>query len=404
MPKKIPNSAIKTVKINQPKKLRVKKKNQDKSPDLNLAKTMIFKIQKPQTENEHSVYVFNSDKKFKKDIVLKTKTKKRRFPLSLLPAKGDGIFEGIRKIVFIISFTVMVACLAFVIQYLVENYQNAQRNDYLESIYRSDLTSSDSTSRLESDGNEDDYYHLITGASKLLEINKDVAGYISIPDTEIAYPLMQGNEDNDEYLNTDIYGNSLRAGSIFLDFRCVFDNVVNGKLTEKNSDVLVVYGHNMRDESMFGSLKYYKNDPSYYEEHPIVEFNSNYVEYNYKIFGVFIADPDDKTDTFFDYWNTLNFDNKEEFSDFVNEIKRRTIINTNVDMKYGDQLLILSTCNNAVSDGRLVVAARLQRDGEDLYEGTDGSSVNDNVKMPSSYYGSKGSTYDESKFVAYDIK
>lgn len=357
-----------------------------------------------ETDEHH--YVFTSSESFDKDKITRTKTKKKKkFLRSFFPSAGDSAGEIIRKLIFIISFAVMIICVALVAQYLIENYQNEQRNTYLESVYRSSLSVSDSSSRLNDNSeNDEDYYKLITGASKLLEINKDVAGYISIPDTGIDYPLMQGKNNNDEYLKTDIYGNSLRAGSIFLDYRNVFDEIENGKPIKENSDVLVVYGHNMRDESMFGKLKYYKTDDSYYSKHPLIELNSNYREYKYKIFGIFISDPDDDTETFFDYWNTLNFNNKDEFYKFINEIKRRTIINTNVDMKYGDQLLLLSTCNNAVKDGRLVVAARLVRDGEDELSGTEASTKNTNAKMPSSYYGSKQNTYDESKFVPYEEK
>ncbi|MDD6085586.1 MAG: class B sortase [Oscillospiraceae bacterium] len=352
-------------------------------------------------------YVFKSSEKFSKDKVIKTKKQKKKSILSILfPSKGDSAGEIIRKIIFIISFAVMVVCLAFVIQYLVENYQNEKRNTYLETVYRSSLSVSNPSSRLDSNisAENENYYTLIAGASKLLEINQDVAGYISIPDTGIDYPLMQGKNDNDEYLKTDIYGNNLRAGSIFLDYRNVFDEVENGIPVKENSDCLVIYGHNMRDESMFGKLKYYKTDENYYSKHPVIELNSNYRQYKYKIFGIFISDPDDNTDTFFDYWNTLDFQDKEQYFDFINEIKRRTIVNTNVDMEYGDKILLLSTCNNAVKDGRLVVAARLVRDGEDEFAGTENSSVNENAKMPSSYYGSKKNTYDESKFVPYEEK
>lgn len=352
-------------------------------------------------------YVFKSSEKFSKDKVIKTGKQKKKSILSILfPSKGDSAGEIIRKIIFIISFAVMVVCLAFVIQYLVENYQNEKRNTYLETVYRSSLSVSNPSSRLDSNisAENENYYTLIAGASKLLEINQDVAGYISIPDTGIDYPLMQGKNDNDEYLKTDIYGNNLRAGSIFLDYRNVFDEVENGRPVKENSDCLVIYGHNMRDESMFGKLKYYKTDENYYSKHPVIELNSNYRQYKYKIFGIFISDPDDNTDTFFDYWNTLDFQDKEQYFDFINEIKRRTIVNTNVDMEYGDKILLLSTCNNAVKDGRLVVAARLVRDGEDEFAGTENSSVNENAKMPSSYYGSKKNTYDESKFVPYEEK
>jgi len=103
----------------------------------------------------------------------------------------------------------------------------------------------------------------------------------------------------------------------------------------------------MRDLSMFGSLKYYKSDADYYEEHPIIELNSNYETYQYKIFAYFIADAEDTTDTRFDYWNDINFANETEFYDYVNEVKRRTIRITNIDVEYGAQLLTLATCNSA---------------------------------------------------------
>lgn len=415
MTKKIPNSAVRPVKKVP---VRVIKKKKD-IPVGRYAKGHAEVTQKlppvkdilREAEAQKKKYVFSSENRFDTPLVVKTTNgsiKKRKFPLSLFPAKGDTVGECVRKIVFIISFSVMIIAMILIAQYLIENYQNEQRNDYLENIYRTSLTDTDpdSSSRLEqtTDENGKIYYTLIPGAQKLLEINKDVAGYISVPGTDIAYPLMKGEKNNDEYLKTDIYGNSLRAGSIFLDYRCVFDKIENGEPAEKSSDNLIVYGHNMRDESMFGKLKYYKSDPGYYEEHPIIELNSNYFQHSYKIFAIFIADPDDKTDTFFDYWNVLDFNDKDSFYKYVNEIKRRTIRNTNVDIEYGDQLLILSTCSNTVSDGRLVVAARLVRDDEKLYEGTANSSENKNAKMPTSYYGSKGNTYDESKFEPYPEK
>lgn len=366
------------------------------------------------TEN----YIFNSGENYKKALVIKPgNQKKRGFWRSVFPSRGDSPFEAVRKTIFIIALATAIVCFGFIAQYLIENYQNHLRNDELKNIYTSALEntesgeynnkfkggygSSDYTGRLiENDPSEN--IKILPGAEKLLELNKDVAGYFSIPGTGIDYPLMQGKNDNDKYLHTDLYGNHLRAGSIFLDYRCVFDDVKNGKLASKNSDCLVIYGHNMRDGSMFGKLKNYRNDDSYYEKHAIIDLNSNYAQYKYKIFGYFIADPEDEDNTFFDYWNKLNFDDEEDFYDFVNEIKRRSLRNTNVDIKYGDKLLILSTCNNLISNGRFVVAARLVRDGEDPDEGITGSSKNDNAKMPLSYYKSGKSSYDEKKFVPYN--
>lgn len=245
---------------------------------------------------------------------------------------------------------------------------------------------------------------MIPGAANLLKLSPDVVGYISIPDTVVNYPVMQNKDDvegEEFFLEHDFYGNSSHLGSIYLDFRCNFDVVGNDKhLAVPTSDNLIVYGHDMRDESMFGSLRKYAGQDDYYEKHPIIEINSNYREYTFKIYGYFIADATDTTDTRFEYWNYIDFQNEGEFYDYVNEIKRRTLRLTDVDVKYGDRLLTLSTCSSVISNGRLVVCARMLREGEDLYEGTSGSKPNPNIKWPTIHWDS--SSYDpEAEFVPY---
>ena len=160
----------------------------------------------------------------------------------------------------------------------------------------------------------------------------------------------------------------------------------------------------MKNDEMFGSLKYYERNYDYYEAHPLIYLNSNYETYTYKIFAYFIVDAEDETETKFDCWNYLNFNSEEKFYDYVNEAKRRTLRLTNVDVKYGDPLLTLSTCNTILGDrGRLIVMARLVRDGEDPLEGTTGSVENNNIKWPSLYYNSKpNAKYDpDAEFVPY---
>ena len=156
---------------------------------------------------------------------------------------------------------------------------------------------------------------------------------------------------------------------------------------------------------MFGALKYYRRNENYYESHPIIEFNSNYEQYTYKIFSFFLLDAEDDSDTEYDCWNTLNFDDEEEFYDFVNEAKRRTLRTNDVDVKYGDQILTISTCNTDVignDRGRLILMARRVRAGEDLYSGTKGSKANPNIKWPNVYYESRpNEKYDPAQFVPY---
>ena len=343
-----------------------------------------------------------------------TKRKKRKDP-DLFPHKGDSTFEVIRKMVFLMSTTVFIVCLFLIGKYFWENYQNSRFNEEIRHlVYQKEEEVS-----MES-GDEFQYFSLLPTAELLLQKNPEVVGWIKIPTQDpnvkspIDYPVLQhvpkkdengvelpGEGGNEYYLDKNMYLQYEKAGSIFLDYRNYFDYVVDGQRMFPNSQNLIIYGHNMHDYSMFGSLKHYINDAAYYDAHPIVELNSNYRKYKYKIFGMIIVDVDDTTETAFDYWNKLNFDDEEDFYNYVNEVKRRTVRLTDVDVTYGDQILTLSTCNSTFSQGRLVVFARLLREGEDLMEGCT-STENPNIKWPNSYYKWHKNTYDpNAEFVPY---
>lgn len=322
--------------------------------------------------------------------------------LELFPQKGDSVFEVIRKTVFLMSTTVFIACLVLIGDYFWESYKAKNTWDEIrDAVQRVKMEKPDPP---EISMGSYESYIMKPEAEVLYKQNPDVVGYLSIPNTLIAYPVLQRKNEadgNEYYLNKDFYGNPSKSGAIFMDYRNYFDYVVDFKRIYPNSQNLIIYGHNMHDYSMFGSLKYYINDVSYYDAHPIVELSSNYRDYKYKIFGMIIVDIDDETETRFDYWNKLNFSGEEDFYDYVNEIKRRTVRLTDVDVKYGDQLLTLSTCNSTFSEGRLVIFARLLRDGEDLMEGCT-STENTNIKWPNSYYKWRKKTYDpDAEFIPY---
>ena len=334
----------------------------------------------------------------------------------LLPKQGDSPYEVIRKTIFLLSTTVFLVCLILIGKYFWENYQNSQKNEEIRRL----VYIPEEEPEMEHDDSFK-YYTLLPEAKILLEKNPETVGWIRIPTYDenskspVDYPVLQHrhpnelegpdddpNDGNSYYLDKDFYRNYERAGSIFMDYRNFFDRIDGSGMREFiNSQNLVIYGHDMRDNSMFGSLSYYINDETYYDNHPIILLNSNYVRYKYKIFGMIVVDIDDDTETAFDYWNTLNFDDEKQFYDYVNEVKRRTVRNTEVDVKYGDQLLTLSTCNSIFSQGRLVIFARLLRDGESLEEGCT-STANPNIKWPNSYYKWHENTYDpNAEFVPY---
>jgi sortase B len=335
----------------------------------------------------------------KKPSKKKKKKKKKTFKqrlLDLFPQKGDRLGERIRKIVFLGSVVAIVVCGYIVGDYYYDLWSSKRKTRDLMEMYEiygdqeapKDETPVDDRVR---------YLDMLPGARKLWEQNHDIVGVITIPNTPINNPVMQA-EDNKKYLNMKFDLTENIAGELFLDYRNHFDEVdEEGYIKCKNSDNLVIYGHNMYDDQMFGCLKYYNWREDYYGLHPVIDLRSNYENYKYKIFAFFIIDSNDESDTKFECWNKLDFDSEDDFYDFVNEAKRRTIRLNSVDVKYGDPLLTLSTCNTTLPDdrGRIIIMARRVRDGEDPYAGTQDSVRNPNIKWPNLYYEeNSGERYD----------
>ena len=300
-------------------------------------------------------------------------------------------------------------CVVLIVLYFVDIFRADKMYDDIGSAYHANFatqTTELTQPQPESEEPTEKIYTLLPGAADLLAMNSEINGWISIPSTKVDYPVLHHLDDepgNEYYLYRNVQKEDSKPGSIFLDYRCSFDDVgEDGTLQTPNSDNLIIYGHNMRDLSMFGTLKYYRTDENYYDEHPLISLNSNYETYQYKIFGYFIADAEDTTDTRFDYWNAIDFADETEFYNYVNEVKRRTLRITNVDVKYGDQLLTLSTCNNAFDTARLVIVARRVRDGEDPNERIAGSIPNPNIKWPNVYYLWNEKTYNpDAPFAPY---
>lgn len=204
-------------------------------------------------------------------------------------------------------------------------------------------------------------------ARSLRAVNDDVVGYIRISNTYVDYPVTQyDGEDLDEqgnayYLDTDIYGNYLESGTIFMDYR---DNF--GPDESKQSQNIVLYGHNMLNGTKFATLHYYRQDDTFYDENPIIEFSSNYNDYKYIIFGYFITSGDYGESAYgqeFAYWDMENMDEKE-FNEYVDTVHERSVISPDIDVKYGDQLITLSTCFMDEDNSRLLVIGRRLRDHE----------------------------------------
>lgn len=333
-----------------------------------------------------------------------------------VPWKGDSVFESMRKIVFSLALIVVGVCTYLIGSYYIDLYK--AKKSYQEIQARIDAAkanrhfSNDSYVEDPQTGEMIEWLELNEYGKMLLPINPDVVGYVNIEGTEVSYPVVQKQKlsdpeknPNDYYLYRTFRQEQSKSGCIFMDFRNHFDEVVDHRRICDNSGNVFIYGHNMNNRTMFGSLRDYINNPSFYRAHPIVNYYSLYKEYQFKIFAIFIVDGEDYTSEYaFDCWNTLDFPDEASFYDYVNEAKKRTMINTDVDVRYGDQLLSLYTCNGLVPNAKLILMCREVRadEGEDPKEGTENATLNDNVLYPKAYYkGGRPVNYDPKKFVPY---
>ena len=228
---------------------------------------------------------------------------------------------------------------------------------------------------------------VMSNMEKPLAENPDTAGWISVGGTLIDNIVVQA-EDNNYYLDRNFYGEKSQPGTIYADFRCKVNTYSN-----KQSDNIILYGHNQADGSMFGTLNRYKVKSGYtknfdfYLKNPTFTFSNLYEEYTYKIVAAFIIEVEPRhtrDGVIFDYHNFVKFTSEGPYTyeNFINGIMERTAINTGVDVQEGDKFMTLSTCSNEFEPSRFVVIGRRVRDGESPEVDTSKASINEDAKEP----------------------
>lgn len=185
---------------------------------------------------------------------------------------------------------------------------------------------------------------------ELYEQNSDLAGWIKIGDTKVDYPVMYTPEDPEFYLYRTFEKNEdpTKEGCIFIDANCKMEPL---------SDNLLIHGHNMKNGTMFHTLLEYQEE-AYYKEHPMIEFSTLYEAGNYEIAAVFLTKIYNMDDDVFKFYKFYGSENKEQFDDYIKNIKELELYETGITPEYGDELITLTTCEYTQENGRIVVVAR----------------------------------------------
>ena len=314
------------------------------------------------------------------------KKNKKEKTASAEEKKAGGAGETVRKIVLTISIITIIVCVAMLANvYIIEPYRFKADSDKIASEMNENISEhSDSTVADIQNTPEVEYPEgMLAKYASLYAANDDLRGWISIPGFEINLPVAQG-KDNSYYLKKDIYGKYTRYGVPFFDFR-----IDNFTTLHRNT---VIYGHNMRhDDLIFGMLENYRNI-SGFRQAPVIECNTIYGDHTWFVYAVFITNAEKEDDNGYVFpYNFIDVGDGK-FEQYIEEIDKRKLYTTGVDIAVTDKILTLSTCAYDFDDARLVVVARERREGESIAVDTSKAYKNEDPKYPQAWYDAYGKT------------
>lgn len=291
------------------------------------------------------------------------------------PTKSDSVRQKIGKIISLIAVVVLIISVVMLaLSFRKYAKANAIADSYMELISSNSVPA-------------EDPYDAETGVLKeyaaLYKVNNDLIGYLTIPDTKLSYPVVKGS-DNAYYLNHTLYKEYNPFGVPFADYRATITK-------DTQSTNITMYGHSAQDGSFFGAVKKYK-DFTFYQEHPIIQFNTIYEKSTYKIIGFFMEDVSMQNTKMFAYHDFVDASSDQEVLDFIQNVEKRSYFITGVDVAPTDEFITLSTCDTEVNktDFRVVLVARKVRPGEDPVVDVSKAQKNPQPMMPARWYKKKG--------------
>lgn len=238
-----------------------------------------------------------------------------------------------------ISVVILLIGIMLISSYFI--YKNMQEDKEQEEIFEEleNIVTTNETNE-EKEQQEDN-----VNLNKLYKINNDIVGWLKIENTNINYPVMQTKDRPDYYLRKNFYKEYSVFGTPYIDENCDIENGNN----------LIIYGHHINGNKMFGELENYKNE-EYYNKHKFIKFYTLNEKAEYEIISVFKTTV--YNDKGFKYYQYYNLEDEREFETFINKCKELSLYDTQKIAKYEEKLLTLSTCEYSQNNGRLVVVAR----------------------------------------------
>lgn len=173
------------------------------------------------------------------------------------------------------------------------------------------------------------------------KVNADVIGWIKIADTNIDYPVVIG-KDNEYYLTHGPDKKSSKSGAVFMDYRIA---------EELKPRHLIIYGHNMRNETQFNHLNKFK-DKAFFDKHPTFTFKYGDDEYDCQVFSAYVT----TLDIVFTH---VKFGSPQNFVNYMADLKKQSKYANDIKIGENDQVLTLVTCTYEYDNSRYVVHAKV---------------------------------------------
>lgn len=265
---------------------------------------------------------------------------------------GGKYMNRIKRELWIIGLMICVCVLIFsaysIYEYLTEARQRGQEFADLAEIVENmqDAKTGDENEKEEMQGQGGDESAMLSEYAALYNQNDDVVGWISIEGTVINYPVMHTPENPDFYLKHNFekeysdYGVPYVAGNCQLNPR---------------SDNIIIYGHHMKNGTMFGVLTEYA-DKDFYEKHKIIRFDTLTEQGEYEIVAVFKTTVYDGNG--FAFYEFVEAESEQDFQEYIEKCKELSLYDTGITAAYGDELITLSTCEYSSKNGRMVVVGK----------------------------------------------
>lgn len=272
--------------------------------------------------------------------------------------KKSGSWSFLKLLTVVIAGAVFLYAAWQMGSYLLENYKSERDRNKLVQQAVTVLTPSSGTKEktaaatetsdasglaeepTETEESLSDTIPLTVDFAVLQSENPDIVAWIYCEDTPINYPVAQG-EDNQYYLHRLTDGSYNSSGTIFMDFRNAAD------FSDHNT---LVYGHNMTNDSMFGTLVDYKSQ-DYFEEHPQLWILTPACAYRVDLFAGFVTASDSGTYTI--------FETKEELDAHILDCVASSTFSADYDLASIERIVTLSTCSYEYNTARYVVVGNM---------------------------------------------